>query len=851
MTPYIYQDLESDEIRLLELLPGVADSNVEGVLHRFRLPEDAEPNEGHQVLLTREDGFQVPNAPKFRALSYTWGNNLSPCQKLLIRQGESNFELDIRPNLDGALRRLRREHSQAASLFLWIDAICINQSDLIEKNTQIPKMAMIYNRASGVCIWLGEGNDDSHRAICFIDELLNLDNFDPQTIDPGSPADWEALLRLMERPWFNRRWIVQEVALARQATLFCGRDSLSWLEFSAAVALLESRYHDLRHLFRSSNERHSDSLRQITALGAKTLVDLTNNVFRKSRDGAVLERLLSLEGLVTSMTAFQSTNPHDIIYAVLWLAHDAQPDADGSAAMSEEQLLQTPKDSPQLDAALSDEDFSDPGLDVGPREPKQINFRTPFPRARSPDRLGKPPTRPRSVERVGSWLRPPLPGLPTSFTGRSASDRSLRRAENHFEDYPDAINVDYNKPVTEVFTDFLEFAIRRSKTIDIICYPWAPDPAQGEPKLPSWICPLSRAPFNRASDQEAYIRASADPLVGYSGHGPRSYNASGRTRTYPNKGFFNDGAFTVTGFVLDTIENVEESAYEGTIPSTWLNLVDWVGGNDPVPDELWRTLVADRGLDGKRYPPAYFPLACKWVFSQRTQEGNIDCGEILRSGHCPSIATEFIQRVQSVVWDRRLVRTEGRRGANQLLVLVPEEARAGDLICILYGCSVPVVLRKVKPPGLSREASTGMTPTIEISSPGPSAENSQDPVPSIIVPDMDDSTLSDPVDQGSTASQSNTDAGLVDMGDTSLNQHQAGTLSVPVHPISIKGASTGVRRALIREDTDKRPPNLVVSSESRYRCEIIGACFVHGMMDGEAFKHRREYGLKLRTFYLV
>jgi hypothetical protein len=58
--------------------------------------------------------------------------------------------------------------------------------------------------------------------------------------------------------------------------------------------------------------------------------------------------------------------------------------------------------------------------------------------------------------------------------------------------------------------------------------------------------------------------------------------------------------------------------------------------------------------------------------------------------HGSSIIADFLKRVQAVIWNRRLMRT--KRG---WLALVPKGAQPGDLICILYGCGVPVVLRKV------------------------------------------------------------------------------------------------------------------------------------------------------------
>lgn len=55
------------------------------------------------------------------------------------------------------------------------------------------------------------------------------------------------------------------------------------------------------------------------------------------------------------------------------------------------------------------------------------------------------------------------------------------------------------------------------------------------------------------------------------------------------------------------------------------------------------------------------------------------------------MAIDFLRRVQSVVWKRSLISTS----REHFLGLAPSKAKEGDLICILYGCSVPVVLRRM------------------------------------------------------------------------------------------------------------------------------------------------------------
>jgi hypothetical protein len=819
MRPYKYKALEANEIRLLKLHGGSLDDEVEGSLHRYRLPEDEEPEYGHEVVLTRDGGVNILKAPEYQALSYTWGEETKSRPVLKILEDDTFYYLAIKPNLDDALRQFRNDITGDEFQLFWIDAICINQEDVAEKSQQIQKMAIIYNRADNVLVWLGKEDGDSSQAIEFIKRLQNLDNFDPLTSDPGSPAQWAALLNLMQRRWFNRRWIVQELALARQASLFCGSQSVSWQDFSSAVALFMSRYHDLRQLFQSSKDfhNHPNYLGEVDALGAKALVDLKNNLFRKSEEGIVLERLLSLEGLISTLTAFEASVPHDTIYAVLWLAHDALPDSKESAAMSQDALIQTPTQSPKINPAASpDDELSPAGSDVETgQSPQIIPTRKPLPGATG-DFFSSAPGNATGRLHIGdmSLLKPP-PARKYS-SSRSATDHSLRFAEQRFVGDPEPITVDYQKEFYGVCKEFLEFAMTRSKSLDIICYPWAPEPPKNEPKLPSWISQLSGAPFDKRPRYNSYSRVRSDPLVGCPGNGPRNYNASGKTKMYPHRNFIIGRTLIVTGFVLDAIGVMASVAAEGIIPANWQKLVGWSGPPDPVPDRFWRTLVADRGPGGQKQPPAYFPLACKWVFEQKSKRAALNPSELLTFGKCPSIATEFLRRVQSVVWGRKLCLTNSKRGSSPLLALVPEEAEGGDLICILHGCSVPVVLRRLKKRRhSSRDETTFPVPPGDVIITSPEAQTP--------------STKATPEGKSPVA------------------------LAVPSAPTDLFGASVGVRKALREEKGNTKPPGITISFNSQHQYLFIGECYVHNMMVGEGFKHMREHnsGLEAKAFYLV
>jgi hypothetical protein len=182
----------------------------------------------------------------YEAVSWCWGREPHD-QVLRVHDGTKVFGFPISRNLKMALWALRANDEVRQ---LWIDAICINQGDTEERNQQVPRMDRIYGGAQNVCIWLGEESEDSKLAMEFIrDRVLELWKFDKLIENRTLAKHWAALIRLMKRPWFSRRWVVQEIALSpRGGTIYCGKDSNSWQDFADAVSLfveVESATHRL------------------------------------------------------------------------------------------------------------------------------------------------------------------------------------------------------------------------------------------------------------------------------------------------------------------------------------------------------------------------------------------------------------------------------------------------------------------------------------------------------------------------------------------------------------------------------------------------------------------------------
>ena len=143
----------------------------------------------------------------------------------------------------------------------------------------------------------------------------------------------------------------------------------------------------------------------------------------------------------------------------------------------------------------------------------------------------------------------------------------------------------------------------------------------------------------------------------------------------------------VEGFIIDRVAKIEEPARLGNLPDTWLTAGGWTSRKRLPSEEFWRTIVADRSTTGDN-PPTFYPRACMEAAQKMTEGNPLNTQQLINEGRC-TIVAQFLRRVQAVIWNRRLLRSQGDR-----LGLVHADAQIGDYICVFYGCSVPVVLRK-------------------------------------------------------------------------------------------------------------------------------------------------------------
>jgi len=114
----------------------------------------------------REISLEDPTV-QYEALSYVWGTSQGSVQ--ITCQGRS---IAITPNCASALRYLRRTRQPRA---LWVDAVCIDQNNILERNDQVWLMGGIYKKAQRVYIWLGEEFSDEgtlFRQIKYLSRVL-------------------------------------------------------------------------------------------------------------------------------------------------------------------------------------------------------------------------------------------------------------------------------------------------------------------------------------------------------------------------------------------------------------------------------------------------------------------------------------------------------------------------------------------------------------------------------------------------------------------------------------------------------------------------------------------------------
>jgi hypothetical protein len=230
------QHVGSDQPLYLPLLDG----HVVRLLH-------LEPGAPDDPVVLRLALVELEHAPDYEAISYVWGN--SAITRPIMCNGR---RLDITLNLHAALVRLRYPDRDRT---LWADAICINQGHIRERSHHVAFMNIIYRHAKDVLVCIGQGPDGgAEDVVALINEhktrvshtpvsqMPILSSNDPLLDDPR----WKSLAALLDRPWFSRAWVLQEVGMTEDPIVFYGDSEFSYRDLMELERWIERCASNLR-----------------------------------------------------------------------------------------------------------------------------------------------------------------------------------------------------------------------------------------------------------------------------------------------------------------------------------------------------------------------------------------------------------------------------------------------------------------------------------------------------------------------------------------------------------------------------------------------------------------------------
>jgi hypothetical protein len=212
-TLYSDRDVTRSQIRLLEILRAEDDdATIVGTLAPV----------------------SIHNPPRYVALSYTWGEMVATTSITILRsqtEGREGTVLPITFNVEAALRALFRKGIR----YVWVDMICVNQKDFQERSNQVSLMGQIYVKATKVVAWAGLADEASRTVMA---ALMSSQDKTPEQkgIDDAIQLGPGILQAFLDRPYFKRIWIIQEIAKAKSVELWCGDDVVDFESLNSLVA---------------------------------------------------------------------------------------------------------------------------------------------------------------------------------------------------------------------------------------------------------------------------------------------------------------------------------------------------------------------------------------------------------------------------------------------------------------------------------------------------------------------------------------------------------------------------------------------------------------------------------------
>lgn len=170
------------------------------------------------------------DCPHFTTVSYVWGTAMSE-QTVSINSQSSSVLETVTPLLD----LLCDDPQFREDVYFWVDSVCINQTDLKEREAQVGLMDRVFRQARRTIAWLGPSNSITDEAMGFLVTLFKTrkPRFDflhhqIRRICPelNVPHKWKSVELLFSLPWWTRAWTLQEMVLPLEVVFYCGNKSI-------------------------------------------------------------------------------------------------------------------------------------------------------------------------------------------------------------------------------------------------------------------------------------------------------------------------------------------------------------------------------------------------------------------------------------------------------------------------------------------------------------------------------------------------------------------------------------------------------------------------------------------------
>lgn len=313
------------------------DSTLSVSLSKDEIYKDVPLEGSRDIRLLRVDGFSktvvcelipvsLDSLPgPYTAVSYRWDDVTTSSGQHRVPCGNGKF-LVLGKTLYSILEYFSKGGSGGGGPSLvWIDALCINQNDMEEKSHQVGMMRDIYSYANQVLVWFGAPTVISDVAIDTVWKLecffRRVDAQEPAAMETmaryrvmnfvRAPVSWQNLGKFLQREWFQRIWIIQEVVAGAQVVMVCGKQKIPWETFSYVMTKIS--HHGLHDLLKQDNT---------------TPWGLLNTVLiQELREIRLQGKYLPLHFMLSSTLEFKASDWRDKVFALLGIATGSDHEA--------------------------------------------------------------------------------------------------------------------------------------------------------------------------------------------------------------------------------------------------------------------------------------------------------------------------------------------------------------------------------------------------------------------------------------------------------------------------------------------------------------------------------------------